>query len=172
MPCAPLEQELAHGRIGFQACGGMQKGAAQAIVLCPALIALVEFIIYAFTSEERLNEKYSAAGGAGTVIVIVVVVAFVGVAVIGILAAVAIPAYHDYTVRAKVSEGIVGVVPWRSCWTIGATRRRRHQLSVAGTGSVALTSGATAVRRRARPLAAGTAATACTPPCPCCRTPG
>jgi type IV pilus assembly protein PilA len=79
----------------------------------PALVALVEFIIYAFTSEERLNEKYSAAGGAGTVLVIVVVVAFVGVAVIGILAAIAIPAYQDYTVRAKVSEGIVGVGPWR-----------------------------------------------------------
>jgi len=79
----------------------------------PGLAALVEFIVYAFTSEERLNEKYTAARGAGSVVVIVVVAAFVGVSVIGILAAIAIPAYQDYTVRAKVSEGIFAATPWR-----------------------------------------------------------
>ena len=79
----------------------------------PALAALIELIVYAFTGEERLNEKYSAAGGAGTVVAIVVVVAFVGAAVLGILAAIAIPAYQDYTVRAKVVEGIREATPWR-----------------------------------------------------------
>jgi type IV pilus assembly protein PilA len=33
------------------------------------------------------------------------------VAIIGILAAVALPAYQDYTVRAKLSEGLVGTSP-------------------------------------------------------------
>jgi type IV pilus assembly protein PilA len=33
------------------------------------------------------------------------------VAIIGILAAVALPAYQDYTVRAKLSEGLVGASP-------------------------------------------------------------
>jgi TM2 domain-containing membrane protein YozV/type II secretory pathway pseudopilin PulG len=83
----------------------------------PGIAALVEFFIYAFTGEERLNEKYSAAGGAGTVVVIVVAVAFFGIAIIGILAAISIPAYQDYTVRAKVSEGIVAANPWRSAVT-------------------------------------------------------
>jgi TM2 domain-containing membrane protein YozV/type II secretory pathway pseudopilin PulG len=95
----------------------------------PALAALVELIIYAFTSEERLSEKYSAAGGAGAVIVIVVVVAFVGVAVIGILAAIAIPAYQDYTVRAKVSEGIIAANPWRMAVTEYYMQTRRAPAS-------------------------------------------
>lgn len=33
------------------------------------------------------------------------------VAIIGILAAIAIPAYQDYTIRAKVSEALVAVAP-------------------------------------------------------------
>lgn len=36
------------------------------------------------------------------------------VAIIGILAAVAIPAYQDYTIRAKLSEAIVGLSPAKS----------------------------------------------------------
>jgi len=79
------------------------------LLLCwtylPALAALVEFIIYAFTSSERLDEKYPA-GVKGSAAV-VLVVAFVGlIFVVGVLAAIALPAYQDYTRRAKVSEGI------------------------------------------------------------------
>jgi TM2 domain-containing membrane protein YozV/type II secretory pathway pseudopilin PulG len=96
----------------------------------PALAALVELIIYAFTGEERLNEKYSAAGGAGTAVVIVAVVAFFGIAIIGILAAIAIPAYQDYTVRAKVAEGIVAANPWRSAVTEYYAQTRHAPASV------------------------------------------
>jgi len=39
------------------------------------------------------------------------------VAIIGILAAIALPAYQDYTVRAKVSELIVGASAARTCVT-------------------------------------------------------
>jgi len=74
----------------------------------PGLIALVEFIIYAFTSSESLDEKYSAEG---SVAVIVIVAVVAGVVVIGILAAIAIPAYQDYTVRAKVMGAIATTSP-------------------------------------------------------------
>jgi len=72
----------------------------------PGIIALVEFIIYAFTSSGRLNEEYSAEGS--VVIIILIVVGFIFI--IGILAAISIPAYQDYTVRAKVHEVEKGVV--------------------------------------------------------------
>src|SRR4249920_345435 len=40
----------------------------------PGLIALIEFVIYAFTSSERLNEKYSANGS----IVVIIIAAVIG----------------------------------------------------------------------------------------------
>jgi len=46
--------------------------------------------------------RTAGTGGAGAIIA----VAFIGVAVIGILAAIAIPAYQDYTIRAQVSVGL------------------------------------------------------------------
>jgi type IV pilus assembly protein PilA len=51
----------------------------------------------------RAKEK---SGNAGMWIVVIVVVGFFGIAVLGILAAIAIPAYQDYTVRAKLTGAI------------------------------------------------------------------
>jgi TM2 domain-containing membrane protein YozV/Tfp pilus assembly protein PilE len=76
----------------------------------PSLVALVELLIYVFTGSERLNEKYSAHGSA---VLILVPIAVFGFALIGILAAVAIPAYQDYTVRARAVGAIASATPWR-----------------------------------------------------------
>ena len=86
-----------------------------AITGIPGLIALVELVIYIFTNEERLNERYPEGSAGGAVVVVVVV--FIGIAVIGILAAITIPAYSDYTVRAKVSEALVFASPVRTAVT-------------------------------------------------------
>lgn len=44
-------------------------------------------------------------------IILLVILLVVGVGFLGILAAIAIPAYQDYTVRAKVSQGIAQAAP-------------------------------------------------------------
>ncbi len=64
----------------------------------PGIIALVEFIIYACKSEAELQRKYPEAGGAA--VVFAVVIPFVAIAVIGILAAIAIPQFAAYRQKA------------------------------------------------------------------------
>ncbi len=63
-------------------------------IYIPSLIALVEFFIYAFTSEEELRRRYPEGGGSA--VFIVIALAFVGIAIIGILAAIAIPQFVSY----------------------------------------------------------------------------
>jgi len=58
------------------------------------------------------------------------------VAIIGILAAVALPAYQDYTVRARVSEGMVAAASAKALvLENAATGRAFNQGYVAPTGS-------------------------------------
>lgn len=56
--------------------------------------------------ESMRVRKPAKSGNAGMWIIVLLVVGFVGIAVLGILAAIAIPAYDDYTVRAKLSGAI------------------------------------------------------------------
>lgn len=58
-----------------------------------------------FEPEQVANAGPAPSGGSMAVLVILVAV-FVGIGFIGILAAIAIPAYQDYTIRAQVTEGL------------------------------------------------------------------
>jgi TM2 domain-containing membrane protein YozV/type II secretory pathway pseudopilin PulG len=75
----------------------------------PWLVGLIEGIVFLSTSQENWNEKYnqgiSAGSEKGTVVVVLAVIV-PAVAIIGVIAAVALPAYQDFTFRAKVSEAI------------------------------------------------------------------
>ncbi len=63
----------------------------------PALVALVEFFIYAFKSESELQQKYPETSSGG---VVFACVAIAGIAMIGILAAIAIPQFAAYREKA------------------------------------------------------------------------
>jgi Tfp pilus assembly protein PilE len=65
---------------------------------------VIEALVFLLTPQEKWDRKYGQVARSGSSIVVVIVVAvFLFIAMIGILAAVAIPAYHDYTVRAKIN---------------------------------------------------------------------
>ncbi|KAF0813028.1 Fimbrial protein [Andreprevotia sp. IGB-42] len=80
----------------------------------PGLVSFIEGIVFLCTDAARWDEKRNAgvargAGGNSTGLIIgLLAVAFVGlIAVIGMLAAVAIPAYQDYTNRAKLASAAI-----------------------------------------------------------------
>jgi type IV pilus assembly protein PilA len=86
------------------------------------------------------------------------------VAIIGILAAIALPAYQDYTIRSKISEGIIGassakalitegfqsdgmqgLISATNAWNIaGSSSKYVQNIIVAPTGTVTVTYRATA----------------------------
>jgi TM2 domain-containing membrane protein YozV/Tfp pilus assembly major pilin PilA len=78
----------------------------------PGLIALIEGIVFLVSDQEKWDAKYNEGkgrvDGEGSTAIVVAAVAgvFVFIFIIGILAAIAIPAYHDYTSRVRVSQGL------------------------------------------------------------------
>lgn len=64
----------------------------------PGIIALIEFFIYAFTSSEKLQEKYFRQGS-GLVFITIIIGCIVFFAIAGILAAIAIPQFAAYKHR-------------------------------------------------------------------------
>jgi len=87
--------------------------------MIPGLVALVEFIVFLVVDQENWDRKYNEGKPAGpndkssgvAVALLVIVGIFVVLAVIGILAAIAIPQYHEYTLRAKVHGAMLQVDP-------------------------------------------------------------
>jgi uncharacterized RDD family membrane protein YckC/type II secretory pathway pseudopilin PulG len=112
--------DMQGNRISFLRATGRLLGK-----ILSSLILSIGYIMAAFTSRKQalhdlmadclvINKDAApdqvgqpvATGGAG-IIIALVIAAVIAVPVIGILAAVALPAYQDYTVRARVYEAIV-----------------------------------------------------------------
>lgn len=84
----------------------------------PGLVAFIEGLVFLFSSQERWDAKYnqgyrsdSSPALAAVAVMLAVLVLFF---MVGILAAIAIPAYQDYTIRAQVSEGLQLAEPVRA----------------------------------------------------------
>lgn len=71
--------------------------------LIPAIIAVIEGIVFLCGNDAKWQAKYANVKG-GSSIVLAIVGVFVFIFVVGILAAIAIPAYSDYTKRAKQQQ--------------------------------------------------------------------
>lgn len=70
-----------------------------------SVISVIESIVFALTPKEKWDRKYGDVINQMNAAVVIVSV-FLAIAVIGILAAIALPAYNDYVNRAKVEGSI------------------------------------------------------------------
>ena len=74
-----------------------------------SLVALVEGIVFLATPDHRWQEKYGSVNQ--NLVWLVVPLLFMAIFIGGIVAAVAIPAYQDYTLRSKVSASVSELRP-------------------------------------------------------------
>lgn len=115
------------GGVAAGMMGGRQLESFQTVSLVVLLVYIVMaivaifFQVYCFcrlyTVKSALQQISAGIkvpgkpGGAAVVAVVIIVGAFVGIAVIGILAAIALPAYAKYTARAKFTEVSTATAP-------------------------------------------------------------
>lgn len=87
--------------------------------MVPGLVALIEGIVFLATGQESWDERHNEGkpnvGGEGSVGLVIALVAgvFVAIMVVGILAAIAIPAYQDYVIRAKMTASMAAAAEVR-----------------------------------------------------------
>jgi TM2 domain-containing membrane protein YozV/type II secretory pathway pseudopilin PulG len=75
--------------------------------LIPSLVSIVEAIVFWTTPQQKWNRKYGKVQKASGVLVLAFIASIIfSIAMVGIVAAVALPAYVDYTNRAKVQSAM------------------------------------------------------------------
>jgi uncharacterized RDD family membrane protein YckC/Tfp pilus assembly major pilin PilA len=111
--CGLYVTDLAGRRLSFGHALGRNLAA-----LLSYLTLYIGFMMAGFTERKQalhdkiagtLVHRQAGSGSGGGAVIAVVVGVFMFIAISGILAAIAIPAYQDYTVRAKVSGALMGM---------------------------------------------------------------
>jgi TM2 domain-containing membrane protein YozV len=97
--------------------------------LIPSLIALVEFIVYAFTSEDKLRQRYAERplGATRRSLIVLAVGMLLVLAVIG---GVFVPAYLDKEYRSQVVLAVANAQPWQEALEAHFAERRQFPRSV------------------------------------------
>ncbi len=98
MEAAVLVDALRHGQLDLNALVWNEG--------MPAWQPLFMHVDALGVPESMRARKAPKSGNPGLWIVVAIVVGIGGIAMLGILIAIALPAYQDYTVRAKVTEGL------------------------------------------------------------------
>lgn len=94
----------------------------------PGLIGFIEALVFAFSSQHSWNEKYNKGLSTGTEkggIVLIFIFIIFSILVIGILAAIALPAYQDYTIRARMAEPMAAAAEIKSVVSEHALRENK-----------------------------------------------
>ena len=68
----------------------------------PSIVSVIEAFVFWLTPQKKWDLKYGQVPKSGSTLIIIIVAVVLFVALVGILAAIALPAYSDYTVRAKI----------------------------------------------------------------------
>ena len=140
-------------RIGFGRAVGRLLGK-----FVSSMILWIGYLMALFTSHRQtlhdkmagtfvVRKQYSAAEvanagpapptSAGGVIAVIAVVVFVGIFIVGVLAAIAIPAYQDYTIRSQITAGLNEAAPYKAA--VAEAHARGQQLSAITSQSLQLT---------------------------------
>lgn len=88
----------------------------------PGLVALIEFIYFLVCDTSKWDDRYNEgiprgpneSSGGAIIALVAIAGVFVFIMFVGILAAIAIPAYQDYMTRAKVAEALTATRPVQS----------------------------------------------------------
>lgn len=77
----------------------------------PSVVAFIETFVFLFSDQKQWDRKYNnglpSGSGKGVAAVLIALIVVVGAFfILGIMAAIAIPAFTDYTARAQVAEGL------------------------------------------------------------------
>ena len=106
----------------------------------PSLVSLIEGIVFLMSDQEKWDIKYNDGiasppeSGAVTVVLVLagIFLFMYFIAIIGILAAIAIPSYNDYTARAQVTEAVNLVGGLKTCVAEGAQNEQWPELTDCG----------------------------------------